>query len=52
MYKAIIFDMYGTIFDMRSITKSMDQFDEQQATSIANLWRRTQLKHMFLKQIM
>ncbi|WP_436854420.1 haloacid dehalogenase type II [Staphylococcus caeli] len=52
MYKAIIFDMYGTIFDMRSLTNNMDQFDEQQATSIANLWRSTQLKHMFLKQIM
>ncbi|SCS37955.1 haloacid dehalogenase type II [Staphylococcus caeli] len=52
MYKAIIFDMYGTIFDMRSLTNGLDQFEEQQADSIANLWRQTQLNHMFLKQIM
>jgi len=52
MYKAIIFDVYGTIFDISSLEKHMDQFDEAQASSISQLWRKTQLQHMFLKQIM
>ena len=30
----------------------MTQFDDEQATSISKLWRKTQLNHMFLKQIM
>lgn len=52
MYKAIIFDVYGTLFDMSSLKKGMTQFDDEQATSISKLWRKTQLNHMFLKQIM
>ncbi|MFQ3791446.1 haloacid dehalogenase type II [Staphylococcus nepalensis] len=52
MYKAIIFDVYGTLFDMSSLKKDMVQFDDAQATSISKLWRKTQLNHMFLKQIM
>ncbi|PHK49665.1 haloacid dehalogenase type II [Staphylococcus edaphicus] len=52
MYKAIIFDVYGTIFDMSSLEKRLNQFDETQASSISQLWRKTQLQHMFLKQIM
>lgn len=52
MYKAIIFDVYGTLFDMSSLKKGMTQFDDEQAISISKLWRKTQLNHMFLKQIM
>ena len=34
MYKAIIFDVYGTLFDMSSLKKGMTQFDDEQATSV------------------
>lgn len=52
MYKAIIFDVYGTIFDMKSLKNDMDQFNEVEAKSISQLWRKTQLEHMFLRQVM
>ena len=52
MYKAIIFDVYGTIFDMESLKNDMDQFNEVEAKSISQLWRKTQLEHMFLRQVM
>lgn len=52
MYKAIIFDVYGTIFDMSSLENDMTQFDDELAASISKLWRKTQLNHMFLRQIM
>ncbi|WP_434796103.1 haloacid dehalogenase type II [Staphylococcus equorum] len=52
MYKAIIFDVYGTIFDMSSLENDMIQFDDELAASISKLWRKTQLNHMFLRQIM
>ncbi|MGU3343206.1 haloacid dehalogenase type II [Staphylococcus succinus] len=52
MYKAIIFDVYGTIFDISSLKNNMPDFDDDLATSIAKLWRETQMRHMFLRQAM
>src|SRR5699024_4370542 len=52
MYKAIIFDVYGTIFDMSSLEDKITQFDDALAKSVSKLWRKTQLNHMILRQIM
>lgn len=52
MYKAIIFDVYGTLFDMDSLKNEMIEFDEDTATKITKLWQKTQLRHMFMRQVM
>ncbi|WP_342610458.1 MULTISPECIES: haloacid dehalogenase type II [Staphylococcus] len=52
MYKAIIFDVYGTVFDLDSLKNEMIEFDESLANQISRDWRETQINHMFIRQIM
>lgn len=52
MYKVIVFDVYGTMFDVNSISNYLEQYDAEHAQEIANLWRKTQLHHAALRQVM
>ncbi|MBF7016228.1 haloacid dehalogenase type II [Staphylococcus durrellii] len=52
MYKVIVFDVYGTMFDVNSIKANFDQYNKENAGEIASLWRKTQLHHAALRQVM
>ncbi|MCG3402174.1 haloacid dehalogenase type II [Staphylococcus massiliensis] len=51
-YKLIVFDIYGTLFDVRSIDGAIDQLESERTKEIGALWRKTQLEHAFLRQAM
>ncbi|MDT3960458.1 haloacid dehalogenase type II [Staphylococcus kloosii] len=52
MYKVIVFDVYGTMFDVNSISDYLEKYDAENAQEIADLWRKTQLYHAALRQVM
>lgn len=52
MYKVIVFDAYGTLFDTLSVKEKLDEFARDKSESVSKLWRNTQLKHTFLRQVM
>ena len=37
---------------MDSLKNEMIEFDEDTATKITKLWQKTQLRHMFMRQVM
>lgn len=52
MYKVIVFDVFGTLFDVMSIKDKVAELNREDATEITNLWRKTQLYHAALRQVM
>lgn len=51
--KAIVFDAYGTLFDVSSIDEYLSaQFGAQAAALIATHWRRKQLEYTWLRSMM
>ena len=52
MYKVIVFDAYGTLFDIASVKEKLEEFADEKSEAVSTLWRHTQLKHTFLRQVM
>tara|TARA_Y100001970_G_scaffold212137_1_gene259041 strand:+ start:2908 stop:3570 length:663 start_codon:yes stop_codon:yes gene_type:complete len=50
--KAIIFDAYGTLFDVNSAAKKCKEKIGEEWESFANYWRSTQLEYTWLRSLM
>ena len=50
--KAIIFDAYGTLFDVNSAAKKCKDKIGEKWESFANFWRNTQLEYTWLRSLM
>ena len=50
--KAIIFDAYGTLFDVNSAAKKCKSKIGDKWESFANYWRKTQLEYTWLRSLM
>ncbi|GJM34678.1 MAG: haloacid dehalogenase [Saprospiraceae bacterium] len=50
--KAIIFDAYGTLFNVNSIDERLHHYYETHATELAAIWRRKQLEYTWLRSLM
>ncbi|SDO23341.1 haloacid dehalogenase type II [Alkalicoccus daliensis] len=51
MSKIIIYDAYGTLFDVTSVDKAIAEYYPEQAKSIGALWRKKQIEYAFIKQM-
>ena len=52
LYKAIIFDAYGTLFDVNSAAEKCKDKIGGKWESFANFWRTTQLEYTWLRSLM
>ena len=50
--KALVFDAYGTLFDVFSLGKRLNEHFPQQASSINPIWRKKQLEYTWLRTMM
>lgn len=50
--KAFVFDAYGTLFDVHSVTKACDKWFPGKGQAISLSWRKKQLEYFFLSQLM
>ncbi|MEL7531879.1 MAG: haloacid dehalogenase type II [Bacteroidota bacterium] len=50
--KAILFDAYGTLFDVRTLNQRLGQHFGDQAAAINTIWRRKQLEYTWLRALM
>lgn len=50
--KAIVFDAYGTLFDVFSLDQRLAQHFGNKADSINQIWRRKQLEYTWLRSLM
>lgn len=50
--KALVFDVYGTLFDVYSVKEKCDELFDGQGEEISILWRQKQLEYSFLRQLM
>ncbi len=50
--KALVFDAYGTLFDVFSLGKRLSEHFPQQASSINPIWRKKQLEYTWLRTMM
>ncbi|UOQ46791.1 haloacid dehalogenase type II [Gracilibacillus caseinilyticus] len=50
--KALVFDVYGTLFDVYSVETKCDEIFGQKGKEVSILWRRKQLEYSFLRQLM
>jgi 2-haloacid dehalogenase len=50
--KAIIFDAYGTLLDIRTVDELLRQLFGEKAGRIASLWRQKQLEYTWLRTLM
>jgi 2-haloacid dehalogenase len=51
-YKAYVFDVYGTLFDVYSVSKACSKYFADSGDHISKLWRQKQLEYCFLRQVM
>jgi 2-haloacid dehalogenase len=52
LIKALVFDVYGTLFDVYSVKEKCDELFDGQGEEISILWRQKQLEYSFLRQLM
>ncbi len=50
--KALVFDVYGTLFDVNTVEKKCNELFDGKGKEISLLWRKKQLEYSFLRQIM
>ena len=50
--RAFVFDAYGTLFDVYSITALCDQLFPGQGSALAQMWRSKQLQYSVLRSLM
>lgn len=51
-YEAILFDAYGTLFDVYSVTQRCDEAFPGRGSEISQIWRRKQLEYTWLLSLM
>jgi 2-haloacid dehalogenase len=52
MIKAAVFDAYGTVFDVHSVSELADAMFPGSGAKLSQLWRSKQLEYMFLRSLM
>lgn len=50
--KAVVFDAYGTLFDVHSVIAACDQNFPTQGSRLSGLWRAKQLEYTWLRSLM
>lgn len=50
--KALVFDAYGTLFDVHSITSICDQLFPEYGAALSRVWRVKQLEYTWLRSLM
>jgi 2-haloacid dehalogenase len=50
--KALVFDVYGTLFDVYSVKEKCNELFDGKGEEISVLWRQKQLEYSFLRQLM
>jgi 2-haloacid dehalogenase len=50
--KAIVFDAYGTLFDVRSANQGIERLFPGKGEAVGDLWRRKQLEYTWLRSLM
>lgn len=50
--QAIVFDVYGTLFDVQSVTSKINEFFPGKGAEISKTWREKQLGYANLRQLM
>ena len=52
MFDAIVFDAYGTLFDVQSVTQESERLFPGNGSIISRLWRQKQLAYSWLRALM
>ena len=52
MAKALVFDAYGTLFDVRSVLKRCEETFPGHGSDLTTLWRAKQLEYTWLRSLM
>ncbi|GAA3733180.1 haloacid dehalogenase type II [Salinicoccus jeotgali] len=52
MIKALVFDAYGTLYDVYSVKTACEKLFPKKGESISILWRKKQLEYFFQRQLM
>ncbi|MGG5254402.1 haloacid dehalogenase type II [Neobacillus sp. SM06] len=50
--KALVFDVYGTLFNVHSVKEKADELYPMKGDEISRQWRQKQLEYSFLRQLM
>ena len=50
--KALVFDAYGTLFDVHSVSKAADQTFPGRGSQVSGAWRTRQLEYTWLRSLM
>lgn len=50
--KALVFDAYGTLFDVHSVVRRCDAFWPGKGTALSQLWRAKQLEYTWQRSLM
>jgi 2-haloacid dehalogenase len=50
--RAIVFDAYGTLFDVHSVVRRCDELFPQRGGELSRLWRTKQLEYTWLRSLM
>ncbi|WP_342387864.1 haloacid dehalogenase type II [Salinicoccus bachuensis] len=52
MIKALVFDAYGTLYDVHSVKAACDSVFPEKGEAISVTWRKKQLEYFFQRQLM
>ena len=52
MIKAILFDAYGTLYDVNSVMKKCNELYPGKGTQISQIWRQKQLDYVWIRSLM
>jgi 2-haloacid dehalogenase len=52
MYRAVVFDAYGTLFDVHSVAQLSEECFPGKGTALSQLWRAKQLEYTWLRSLM
>lgn len=50
--KAMVFDVYGTLFDVQSVAQDCERFYPGKGEKISQTWHAKQIEYFFLRQLM
>jgi 2-haloacid dehalogenase len=50
--RALVFDAYGTLFDVHSVARRCDSFWPGQGALLSQAWRAKQLEYAWLRSLM
>lgn len=50
--QAIVFDLYGTLYDVHSVIRACDEVYPEHGEAISRLWRQKQLEYTWLRSLM